>query len=166
MQLFFMCRLLIKLDIRCMVNIISRFLSLRDFLWPSNATILAPAALQIKDKKWDIITWITEHNQHGKGSGTAKSLIDKSRRHQSFDPRCILPRASRGSARHVFLVTWITEHNQHGKGIKLYYAMSFLKPCSHNLYYIQLKYNSGYIIYTIRFFWIRFRFTSAKIQIN
>ena len=37
-------------------------------------------------------------------SVTAKSLIHKWRRHQSFDPRCTLPRASRGSARHVFLV--------------------------------------------------------------
>ena len=35
-------------------------------------------------------------------SGTVKSLIHKSRRHQSFDPRCTLPRASRGSERHVF----------------------------------------------------------------
>ena len=37
-------------------------------------------------------------------SGTAKSLIHKSRRHQSFDPRCTLSRASRGCTRHVFLV--------------------------------------------------------------
>ena len=37
-------------------------------------------------------------------SGTAKSLIHKWRRHQSFDPRYTLPRTSRGSARHVFLV--------------------------------------------------------------
>ena len=37
-------------------------------------------------------------------SGTAKSLIHKSRRHQSFNPRCTLSRALRGSVRHVFLV--------------------------------------------------------------
>ena len=37
-------------------------------------------------------------------SETAESLIRESRCHQSFDPRCSLRRASRGSARHVFLV--------------------------------------------------------------
>ena len=37
-------------------------------------------------------------------SGTAKSLICKLSHHQSFDPRCTLPRASRGSARHLYLV--------------------------------------------------------------
>ena len=39
-----------------------------------------------------------------RASGMAKSLICKSKRHQSFLTWCTLPQALRGSARHIFLV--------------------------------------------------------------